>query len=90
MAVLKKCPNCSEIVPDNDARCKCGYIFTNQFSGQMTDNINRVTIANIDMPFWSIVMLMVKWAIASIPALFILWLLGVFLVWLFGMILHYV
>jgi len=29
----------------------------------------RVTVADIDMPFWSMVWFMIKWAFASVPAL---------------------
>ena len=36
----------------------------------------RVTVTDIDMPFGSMVGFMVKWAIASIPALLILLLIG--------------
>jgi hypothetical protein len=32
----------------------------------------RVTVVDFDMPFWSIVLLLVKWAIAAIPAALIL------------------
>jgi len=35
-------------------------------------------IVDIDMPFWSMVNFMVKWAVAAIPALIILIILGVF------------
>lgn len=31
-----------------------------------------VIVADIDMPFWSMVNFMIKWALASVPALFIL------------------
>ena len=38
-----------------------------------TANLHReVTVTDIQMPFWSMVRFMVKWAIASIPALLIL------------------
>ncbi|HEX2448530.1 MAG TPA: hypothetical protein VHK26_10155 [Methyloceanibacter sp.] len=37
----------------------------------MTDGSNLVTIRDIDVPFWRIVMILVKWSIASIPALII-------------------
>ncbi len=37
-------------------------------------------IVDIDMPFWSMVNFMVKWAIAAIPAFIILIILGVFAV----------
>lgn len=33
---------------------------------------NLVTIRDIDVPFWRIVMILVKWSIASIPAMIIL------------------
>ena len=36
---------------------------------------NEVVITDIKMPFWSMVMFMVKWAIAAIPAIIILTLL---------------
>ena len=42
----------------------------------MSDNeIQRVVVSDIRMPFWSMVIFMVKWAIAAIPALVILFLL---------------
>jgi len=33
---------------------------------------NPVTISDIDVPFWRIVMIMIKWSIAAIPATIIL------------------
>ena len=41
---------------------------------------NTVTIVDIRMPFGSMVVFMVKWAIASIPAFLILAVLGFFIV----------
>ncbi len=38
----------------------------------MTDGSNPVTIRDIDVPFWRIVLILVKWSIASIPAMIIL------------------
>jgi len=38
----------------------------------MTNGSNLVTIRDIDVPFWRIVMILVKWSIASIPAMIIL------------------
>jgi hypothetical protein len=32
----------------------------------------KVSVADINMPFWSMVIFMVKWAIAAIPAFIIL------------------
>lgn len=40
------------------------------------ENKNEVTIVDIKMPFWSIVIFMVKAAIASIPAFIILGVIG--------------
>jgi hypothetical protein len=37
---------------------------------------NRMVVTDIKMPFWSMVIFMVKWAIASIPAFIILGLMG--------------
>jgi hypothetical protein len=34
----------------------------------MTDGSNPVTIRAIDVPFWRIVMILIKWSIAAIPA----------------------
>jgi hypothetical protein len=48
------------------------------------DSGNRVTVTDIEMPFWSMVVFLVKLAIASIPAAIILWLLMAFLAVLFG------
>ena len=38
----------------------------------MDNNVNRVSIVDIKMPFWSMVVFMVKAALASIPAVIIL------------------
>jgi hypothetical protein len=34
----------------------------------MTDGSNPVTIRDIDVPFWRIVTILIKWSIAAIPA----------------------
>jgi len=46
----------------------------------MSDEGNRqhVIVTDIHMPFWSMVIFMVKWALASIPAIIILTLIAVF------------
>ncbi|HQU15249.1 MAG: hypothetical protein B7Z66_09000 [Chromatiales bacterium 21-64-14] len=51
--------------------------------GSEPDN-NRVVVVDVRMPFWSMVVFMVKWAIASIPALFILAAIGSLIVMLMG------
>lgn len=54
----------------------------------MESQNNKVTIVDIKMPFWSMVVFMVKWTIAAIPAILILAVLVTmiagFLVGLFG------
>jgi hypothetical protein len=44
----------------------------------------KVTVVDIKMPFSSMVLFMVKWAVASIPAVTILFILGFFLLALAG------
>ena len=43
----------------------------------MENQNHEVTVVNIKMPFWSMVAFMVKWTIASIPAIIILVVVGV-------------
>lgn len=50
----------------------------------MSDTHNQVVITDIKMPFVSMVIFMVKWAIAAIPAMLILAFIGTVLVGLFG------
>jgi hypothetical protein len=38
----------------------------------MSENTREVTVTDIKIPFWSMVVLMVKWALAAIPAIIIL------------------
>jgi hypothetical protein len=47
----------------------------------------EVQITDINIPFMSMVTLMVKWAIASIPAMIILFIMGAILTGIFGGIL---
>ena len=44
----------------------------------------EVVVVDVKMPFWSMVTFMVKWTIASIPAILILVVLGVVIVGLVG------
>lgn len=43
----------------------------------MEDQEKRVVVVDIKMPFWSMVVFIVKWIIASIPAMIVLALLWV-------------
>ncbi len=48
---------------------------------------NSVTIRDIDIPFWRVVMILVKWSIASIPAMIILMILAGLIAAIAGIIL---
>lgn len=82
----KKCLVCGEKNPDEAIYCvTCGtYLsemstFTKSNSktkDTKPSNQPSVVVADIIMPFSSMVVLMVKWAIASIPAMIILFLIG--------------
>jgi hypothetical protein len=38
----------------------------------MTDSAEPITIRNIDIPFWRIVAILIKWSIAAIPAMIVI------------------
>ena len=79
-----KCPRCGLFSPESAERCDCGHQFKSQ-SGTTGRSVpqpeqmafpSQVSIVDVNMPFGSMVVFMVKWAIASIPALLILIALG--------------
>ena len=49
--------------------------------------LHQVTVTDIHMPFWSMVVFMVKWSIAAIPAVIILFFLTLIAYALFGSLL---
>ena len=51
---------------------------------QQINEENSVHVKSFDMPFGDMVMFMVKWAIASIPAFIILFIIGAILTGIFG------
>ena len=55
----------------------------------MSDKFNEVVVVDIKIPFWSMVTLLVKWALASIPAIIILFVIGTILSAIFGGIFHW-
>src|SRR5215831_9888665 len=57
-----------------------GLILRHKGGVTMSDEGNRqhVIVTDIHMPFWSMVIFMVKWALASIPAIIILTLIAAF------------
>lgn len=60
-----------------------GMIHKEQNSLENQEKI-KVTVVDIKMPMSSMLLFMVKWAVASIPALSILLVLGIFLLGLVG------
>jgi hypothetical protein len=50
----------------------------------MADGSNPVTIRDIDVPFWRIVMILIKWSIAAIPAAIIITILSAIIVAVLG------
>lgn len=52
----------------------------------MADDRREVVVTDIEIPFVSMVILLVKWAIAAIPALFILFIIGGLLSMILGLI----
>ena len=78
----KECPSCFVQVTDIASSCECGYSFSK--TKKENTNHQKVEVVNFDMEFGSMVSFMVKWAIASIPAMIILFLVGTFLVSVFG------
>ncbi len=82
-----KCPNCTQENPPTTTRCDCGYDFTSGrisvtakpapvSSGVQTGATRleetRIVISDINMRFGSMVVFMVKWAFAAIPAFIVI------------------
>lgn len=49
-----------------------------------SDRPTRVEVVNFDIPFGQMIWLMIKWVLASIPAMIILFVLGAILSLVFG------
>lgn len=49
-----------------------------------TKSNQKVSILDVNMPFFSMVAFMIKWAVASIPAVIVLFILGIMLSSVFG------
>ncbi|BBG65946.1 hypothetical protein NNO_1243 [Hydrogenimonas sp.] len=52
------------------------------------EEIKKVVVSGLEIPFWNLVWFMVKLALASIPALFIIYFIMMFLGMLFGGMVH--
>ena len=89
-----QCPNCNNTNIQADAtKCgECGYVFKGYEESTpegvtgvaSKSNHQNVTITNIDMDMIDMIAFMVKWAIASIPAFIILFLIGMMVMGVFG------
>ena len=51
----------------------------------MAENTREIVVTDIKIPFWSMVVLMVKWALAAIPAVIILIVVGAIISMALGM-----
>ena len=52
----------------------------------MPDEQREVVVTDIKIPFWSMVTLMVKWAVASIPAVIILFFIAATVMMVLGLL----
>src|SRR5688500_19637382 len=87
---MKLCPGCGAENHDQAAECKkCRQPFPAENNPQTHTPPNQwaaapVTVTDVNMPFGSMVRFMVKWAIASIPAVVILFAVGALCVAVLG------
>ncbi len=81
-----RCPNCGTVNPGWVDACSCGHQFKEKSSQSSSPSkpvqvfaippqvIQTTKIVDFDMPFGSMVMFMIKWSLAAIPAFIILFL----------------
>jgi hypothetical protein len=53
---------------------------------QTTGPVGRTVITDIDIPFWRLVAILIKWTFAAIPAAIIVWLIMMIIVAVIGSI----
>jgi hypothetical protein len=53
---------------------------------QTTGPVERTVITDIDIPFWRLVAILIKWTFAAIPAAIIVWLIMMIIVGVIGSI----
>ncbi|HEY1310860.1 MAG TPA: hypothetical protein VGF02_07905 [Pseudolabrys sp.] len=53
---------------------------------QTTGPVERTVITDIDIPFWRLVAIIIKWTLAAIPAAIIVWLIIMIIAGLIGSI----
>ncbi|MBU2885963.1 hypothetical protein KO507_09340 [Gilvimarinus agarilyticus] len=83
LGAMKK-PEDTEIASSTGKVDSSPIIKTANFSSPLNSPVGEVIVTDISMPFLSMVIFMVKWSIASMPALFILYVVGYFFTVLIG------
>lgn len=87
---MKPCPDCATENHDQAVECKkClrpfgGYVQGRQLAPTAVDLAQTVRIVDLNMPFMSMVTLMIKWAFATIPAMIVLIAAAMLIVAFFG------
>jgi hypothetical protein len=87
---LIKCPDCEGPLSDGARLCPhCGWekgTYLDAKGKVRTVLPFRISVADVDVPFWSIVKITIKWVVASAPAILLLVLIVVLAVPFFSMI----
>ena len=87
---LIKCPDCEGQVSDGAIACPhCGWekgTYLDAKGKVRTVTPLRTSVADVDLPFWSIAKITTKWVVASGPAILLLVLIVVLAVPFFSMI----
>jgi uncharacterized membrane protein YvbJ len=81
------CKNCGEVFNANDMKDGlCANCIDKPLKVETikTEKNNEVIITNIKMPFWSMVVFIIKWTMASIPAIIIMALIFTVIIGLLG------
>jgi hypothetical protein len=87
---LIKCPDCEGALSDGARLCPhCGWekgTYLDAKGKVQTVLPNRISVADVDLPFWSVVKVAIKWVVASVPAVLLLVLILVLAIPIFSMI----
>lgn len=90
---MKRCPKCGTAHNDSVVLCDCGYDLSRtqsfEVSGGIASSGNRktgqyLTIQDIDIPFVRLVVIMVKFSLASVPAAIIIAIIWAIVLAIFG------
>ncbi len=79
VTVSGRCPKCAAPLEAQQLAGTQGALKTSSNSYSQSNFHNSVVVTDIQMPFISMVIFMVKWVIASIPAFIILFILFTFI-----------